>query len=140
MVIDSSAILAILQNEPERHAFNVTIAAADQRSLSAASLVELSIVIGARYSADAQTDLDAFLNTAQIEIISVDRGQAELARLAFTQFGKGRHRAALNFGDCFSYALAKWLDQPLLFKGDDFSHTDLLLANPSTTERLAGGS
>ena len=140
MVIDSSAILAILQNEPERHAFNVTIAAADQRSLSAASLVELSIVIGARYSADAQTDLDAFLNTAQIEIISVDRGQAELARLAFTQFGKGRHRAALNFGDCFSYALAKWLDQPLLFKGDDFSNTDLLLANPSTTERLAGGS
>lgn len=140
MVIDSSAILAILQNEPERHAFNVTIAAADQRSLSAASLVELSIVIGARYGADAQTDLDAFLNTAQIEIISVDRGQAELARLAFTQFGKGRHRAALNFGDCFSYALAKWLDQPLLFKGDDFSHTDLLLANPSTTERLAGGS
>ena len=80
MVIDSSAILAILQNEPERHAFNVAIATADQRSLSAASLVELSIVIGVRYGAEAQTDLDAFLNTAQIEIISVDRGQAELAR------------------------------------------------------------
>jgi ribonuclease VapC len=140
MVIDSSAILAILQNEPERHAFNVTIAAADQRSLSATSLVELSIVIGARYGADAQIDLDAFLNTAQIEIISINRGQAELARLAFTQFGKGRHRAALNFGDCFSYALAIWLDQPLLFKGDDFCHTDLLLATPCTTERLAGGS
>jgi ribonuclease VapC len=140
MVIDSSAIFAILQNEPERHAFNVTIAAADQRSLSAASLVELSIVIGARYGADAQIDLDAFLNTAQIEIISINRGKAELARLAFTQFGKGRHRAALNFGDCFSYALAKWLDQPLLFKGDDFSHTNLLLATPCTTERLAGGS
>lgn len=140
MVIDASAILAILQNEPERHAFNVAIAAADQRSLSAASLVELSMVISARYGADAQTDLDAFLNTAQIEIISVDRGQAELARSAFTQFCKGRHRAALNFGDCFSYALAKWLDQPLLFKGDDFCHTDLLLATPSTTERLAGGS
>ena len=136
MVIDASAILAILQNEPERHAFNVAIAAADQRSLSAASLVELSIVISARYGADAQTDLDAFLNTAQIEIISVDRGQAELARSAFTQFCKGRHRAALNFGDCFSYALAKWLDQPLLFKGDDFCHTDLLLATPSTTERF----
>ncbi len=140
MVIDSSAILAILQNEPERHAFNVAIAAADQRSLSAASLVELSIVIGTRYGADAQIDLDGFLNTAQIEIISVDRGQAELARWAFTQFGKGRHRAALNFGDCFSYALAKWLDQPLLFKGDDFCHTDLLLATPSTTERLQGGT
>lgn len=140
MVIDSSAILAILQNEPERHMFNVAIAAADQRSLSAASLVELSIVIGARYGAGAQADLDHFLNTAQIEIISVDRGQTELARSAFAQFGKGRHRAALNFGDCFSYALAKWLDQPLLFKGDDFCHTDLLLATPCTTERLAGGS
>ena len=139
MVIDSSAILAILQNEPERHAFNVAIAAADQRSLSAASLVELSIVIGARYGADAQNDLDGFLHAAQIEIISVDRGQAELARLAFTQFGKGQHRAALNFGDCFSYALAKWLDQPLLFKGDDFCHTDLVLATPFTTERFPGG-
>jgi ribonuclease VapC len=139
MVIDSSAILAILQNEPERHAFNVAIAAADQRSLSAASLVELCIVIGARYGADAQTDLDAFLNTAQIEIINLDRGQAELARLAFTQFGKWRHRAALNFGDCFSYALAELLDQPLLFKGDDFCHTDLLLAAPLITESFPGG-
>jgi ribonuclease VapC len=140
MVIDSSALLAILQNEPERHAFNVAIAAADQRSLSAASLVELSIVIGARYGAGAQADLDHFLNTAQIEIISVDRGQAEMARSAFAQFGKGRHRAALNFGDCFSYALAKWLNQPLLFKGDDFCHADLLLAAPSTTERLPGSN
>ena len=140
MVIDSSAILAIFQNEPERHAFNVAIAAADQRSLSAASLVELSIVIGARYGPEAQTDLDAFLNTAQIEIISVDRGQAELARSAFAQFGKGRHRAALNFGDCFSYALAKWLNQPLLFKGDDFCHTDLLLAAPSITDHPPGSA
>ena len=132
MVIDSSAVLAILQDEPERHAFNVAIAAADQRSLSAASLVELSIVIGARCGSDGQADLDRFLTTAQIEVIGVDRGQAELARLAFAQFGKGRHRAALNFGDCFSYALAKWLGQPLLFKGDDFSHTDLLLALSSS--------
>jgi ribonuclease VapC len=132
MVIDTSAVLAILQDEPERHAFNMAIAAADQRSLSAASLVELSIVIGARYGSDGQADLDRFLTTAQIEVIGVDRGQAELARLAFAQFGKGRHRAALNFGDCFSYALAKWLGQPLLFKGDDFSHTDLLLALSSS--------
>ena len=132
MVIDTSAVLAILQDEPERHAFNVAIAAADQRSLSAASLVELSIVIGARYGSDGQADLDRFLTTAQIEVIGVDRGQAELARLAFAQFGKGRHLAALNFGDCFSYALAKWLGQPLLFKGDDFSHTDLLLALSSS--------
>ncbi len=101
MVIDSSAILAILQNEPERHAFNVAIAAADQRSLSAASLVELSIVISARYGADAQTDLDAFLNTAQNEIISVDRGQAELARSAFTQFGKGAASCRTEFRRLF---------------------------------------
>jgi ribonuclease VapC len=134
MVIDSSAVLAILQNEPERHAFNEAIASANQRSLSAASLVELSIVIGARYGADGQVDLDLFLNTAEIEIVSVDRGQAELARLAFAQFGKGRHRAALNFGDCFSYTLAKWFDQPLLFKGDDFRHTDLVAVTASPTQ------
>jgi ribonuclease VapC len=111
MVVDSSAVLAILRDEPERHAFNVAIAATDQRSLSAASFVELSIVIGARFGSDGQADLDRLLNTAQIEIIGVDRGQAELARLAFAQFGKGRHRAALNFGDCFSYALALLLDE-----------------------------
>jgi ribonuclease VapC len=125
MVIDSSAILAILQNEPERHSFNQAIAAAQQRSLSAASLVELSIVMEARWGPEGQADLDLFLSTAEIAIISLDRHQAELARVAFQRFGKGRHRAGLNLGDCFSYALAQWLDQPLLFKGDDFSHTDL---------------
>jgi len=128
MVIDSSAVLAILQNEPERHAFNQAIAAAPQRSLSAASLVELSIVMEARWGADGQTDLDLFLSTAEVEIIALDREQAELARAAFSRFGKGRHRAGLNLGDCFSYALALWLDQPLLFKGDDFTHTDLQAA------------
>ena len=125
MVIDSSAILAILQNEPERHSFNQAIAAAQERSLSAASLVELSIVMEARWGAEGQADLDLFLRTAEIAIISLDRHQAELARVAFQRFGKGRHRAGLNLGDCFSYALAQWLDQPLLFKGDDFSQTDL---------------
>lgn len=131
MVIDSSAVLAILQNEAERHAFNEAIAAAEQCSLSAASLVELSIVMEARFGADGQGDLDLFLNTALIEIISLDREQAGLAREAFSRYGKGRHRAGLNFGDCFSYALAKWLDQPLLFKGDDFCHTDLQPACPA---------
>jgi ribonuclease VapC len=125
MVIDSSAVLAILQNEPERRAFIEAIAAAERCSLSAASLVELSIVLEARFGADGQGDLDLFLSTAQINIVSLDRDQAELARAAFVHFGKGRHRAGLNLGDCFSYALARWLDEPLLFKGDDFSHTDL---------------
>lgn len=125
MVIDSSAVLAILQNEPERHAFNEAIAAAEQCSLSSPSLVELSIVMEARFGADGQGDLDLFLTTALIDIISLDREQAELAREAFSRYGKGRHRAGLNFGDCFSYALAKWLAEPLLFKGDDFCHTDI---------------
>jgi ribonuclease VapC len=132
MVIDSSAVLAILQNESERHAFNQAIASAEQCSLSSASLVELSIVMEARFGADGQGNLDLFLNTALIEIISLDREQAELAREAFSRFGKGPHRAGLNFGDCFSYALAKWLDEPLLFKGDDFCHTDLQPACPAS--------
>ena len=129
MVIDPSAILAILLNEPERHLFNEAIAASEECSLSSASLVELSIVIEARFGSDGQEDLDLFLSTAQIKIIGLDREQADLAREAFSRFGKGRHRAGLNLGDCFSYALAKWLDEPLLFKGNDFCHTDLHLAS-----------
>ena len=125
MVIDSSAVLAILQNEPERRAFNQAIAAAETRLLSAASLVELSIVLEARFGPDGQGDLDLFLSTAQIDIVALDRDQAELARTAFSRYGKGRHPAGLNLGDCFSYALAKWAGAPLLFKGDDFCHTDL---------------
>lgn len=132
MVIDPSAVLAILQNEPERRAFNAAIASADHCALSAASLVELSIVIEARYGTDGQGDLDLFLSTAQISIVSLDREQAEIARTAFARYGKGRHRASLNLGDCFSYALAQWLEQPLLFKGDDFCHTDLQPAIPVT--------
>ena len=131
MVIDSSAVLAILQDEPERSAFNALIAAADTRLLSAASLVELSIVLEARFGADGQGDLDLFLSTAEIEIVAVDRDQAELARGAFSRYGKGRHRAGLNFGDCFAYALAKRAGAPLLFKGNDFTHTDLQPACPT---------
>ncbi|MFM7452770.1 MAG: type II toxin-antitoxin system VapC family toxin [Cyanobium sp.] len=131
MVIDSSAVLAILQDEPERSAFNALIAAADTRLLSAASLVELSIVLEARFGADGQGDLDLFLSTAEIEIVAVDRDQAELARGAFSRYGKGRHRAGLNFGDCFAYALAKRAGAPLLFKGNNFTHTDLQQACPT---------
>ena len=136
-MIDTSAVLAILQDEPERTAFNARIAAADTRLLSAASLVELSIVLEARFGADGQGDLDLFLGTAEIEIVAVDRDQAELARRAFSRYGKGRHRAGLNFGDCFSYALAKGAGVPLLFKGNDFSYTDLESAwNPLPAERV----
>lgn len=88
-------------------------------------MFEISIVLEARFGADGHGDLDLFLTTAEIDGVSFDRDQAELARKAIRRFGKGRHRAGLNLGDCFSYALAKSLATPLLHKGEDFIHTDL---------------
>ena len=125
MVLDTSAVLAILQNEPERRSFNEAIEAAESRSLSVASFVESSIVIESRYGADGMRDLDLFFAKAQIQLIAVDVEQAHLARQAFRLFGKGRHAAGLNFGDCFSYALARSLGDTLLFKGADFSKCDI---------------
>lgn len=94
------------------------------------SLVELSIVLEARFGPHGPGDLDVFLSTAGIQNVAVDRGQAELARSAFSRYGKGRHRAGLSVGDCFAYDLAKDFSAPLLFKGNDFSHTDLMPAGP----------
>jgi ribonuclease VapC len=125
MVIDTSAILAILQREPERRSFVEAIESADSTRMSVASFVETSIVIESRYGAEGLRDLDRFLSRASIELIPVDREQGQLARSAFSSFGKGRHRAALNYGDCFSYAAAIGLGEPLLCKGDDFIHTDV---------------
>jgi len=125
MVLDTSAVLAILQDEPERRAFNEAIEAADSRSLSVASLVEASIVIEARYGAEGVRHLDQFLDRADVAVVAVDVGQAKTARQAFSRFGKGRHAAGLNFGDCFSYALAHALGEPLLYKGEDFALTDV---------------
>jgi ribonuclease VapC len=125
MVIDTSAVLAILQNEPERRAFNAAIEAADARSLSAASFVETSIIVESRYGAEGVRDLDLFITKAQIELVAVDTEQAHLARQAFRLFGKGRHSAGLNFGDCFSYALARFLADALLYKGADFARCDV---------------
>jgi ribonuclease VapC len=125
MVLDTSALLAILQDEPERRAFNEALENADARLLSVATFVEVSIVIDARYGAEGVRDLDLFIERAGIELIEVSPSQGRLARRAFARFGKGRHPAGLNFGDCFAYALAVERDEPLLFKGDDFSHTDV---------------
>lgn len=125
MVLDTSALLAILQDEPERRAFNEAIECADAVRMSVASLVEASIVIEVRYGAEGLRDLDRFVDRAAIELAPVDVEQAREARLAFSRFGKGRHPAGLNFGDCFAYALARVLGEPLLFKGDDFSQTDI---------------
>jgi ribonuclease VapC len=127
MVIDTSALLAILQDEPERRAFNEAIAAAETRLLSAASFVETSIVIESRYAAEGVRDLDALIAKAAIVLVPVDADQARIARTAFSQFGKGRHPAGLNYGDCFSYALAKALGEPLLCKGGDFAQTDIAI-------------
>jgi ribonuclease VapC len=124
MVIDTSALLAILADEPERQAFIDAIDAADTRLLSTATFVETSIVIESRHGADGIRDLDLFIDRAGIELSPVDGEQAREARRAFSRFGKGRHAAGLNYGDCFSYALAMTAGEPLLFKGTDFSRTD----------------
>jgi ribonuclease VapC len=125
MVLDTSAVVAVLQNEPQRRKFNEAIEAADTRSVSTASLVECSMILESRYGADAVRDLDLFIAKAQVSLVPVDEEQANFARRAFRKFGKGRHPAGLNFGDCFSYALSRSLDLPLLFKGNDFSQTDV---------------
>lgn len=125
MVLDTSAVLAILQDEPERRKFNEAIEQADSRSLSTASFVECSMIVESRYGADGVRDLDLFIAKAQISRVPVNEEQADLARRAFRKYGKGRHPAGLNFGDCFSYALANALEESLLFKGNDFPQTDV---------------
>jgi ribonuclease VapC len=125
MVLDTSALLAILQDEPERRAFNEAIKAAGSRLLSVASYVETSMVIESRHGAEGLRDLDLVVDRAQIELVAVDVEQGRAACRAFSRFGKGRHPAGLNFGDCFAYALASTRAEPLLFKGDDFSATDV---------------
>jgi ribonuclease VapC len=127
MVFDTSALLAILFDEPERRAFTEAIEATEVRLLSAASFVETSMILESRHGAEGVRALDRLLAAANVEIIAVDLPQAHAAREAFRQFGKGRHPAGLNFGDCFSYALAKGRSEPLLFKGGGFSQTDILL-------------
>ena len=125
MVIDTSALVAIFGNEQERRAFVEAIEAAESRLISAATFVEISIVLEARHGADGLRDLDLFLERGSIDIVAVDEHQAREARQAFVRFGKGRHPAGLNFGDCFPYALAVASGEPLLFKGDDFTKTDV---------------
>ena len=125
MVIDTSALVAILLDEPERRSYNESIEAADSRLMSVATFVEASIVLEARYGAEGLSALDRFIERAEIELAPVDLEQARVAREAFSRFGRRRHAAALNFGDCFSYALARVLGEPLLFKGGDFSRTDI---------------
>jgi ribonuclease VapC len=132
MVVDTSALLAILQDEPERRSFNEALEAADARLISVVTLVETSILIESRYGAEGLRDLDLLLERAGIELVPVDFEQARAARAAWSRFGKGRHPAGPNFGDCFSYALARVLGEPLLYKGDDFSRTDVSAVSTSS--------
>ena len=125
MVIDTSALVAILLDEPERRAFIDAIEAADVRLMSVASFVEVSIVIEARFGAEGARDLDHFISRAGITLVSVEPAQGVMARDAWRRFGKGRHPAALNSGDCFAYALAQASGEALLFKGGDFALTDV---------------
>ena len=125
MVIDTSAVLAILFEEPESPTIRQAIEDDPIRLMSSGSFLETSIVIEARFGEHGGRELDLLLHTAQIEVVSVDRDQAEVAREGYRRYGKGRHPAGLNFGDCFAYALAKTSGEPLLFKGSDFSQTDV---------------
>ena len=138
MVIDSSAIVAILLNEADAADIAQAIESNSQRLLSAANLLEASIVIENRKGEAGGRELDLLIYRAAIEIVAVDQEQAQLARIAWQRFGKGRHPAGLNYGDCFAYALARTRQLPLLFQGDDFSRTDIdivpLLSAPTRPE------
>jgi ribonuclease VapC len=128
VVIDTSALVAVLFDEPERADFIDRIAADGRRLISAAILVEAGILVEARRGESAGRDLDLFLHRMRTICVAVDERQAAVARAAWRRFGKGRHPAALNYGDCFSYALARISGEPLLFKGADFSQTDVVCA------------
>jgi ribonuclease VapC len=129
MIIDTSAIVAILRQEPEARRFAEAIEAAPVRRISATTYVEIGAVIDGARDPVASRLVDEVLATAGIIIEPVTAAQARIAREAYRDFGKGSgHAAGLNFGDCFAYALAKATGEPLLFKGDDFSHTDVTTA------------
>jgi ribonuclease VapC len=125
MVIDTSALIAILLGEPDAKVFSEAIANAPKKLVSAFSALETSIVIESKKGEPGGRELDLLLHKARIEIVPINEEQFELARQAWRDFGKGRHPAGLNIGDCCSYALSKYSGEPLLFKGDDFSKTDV---------------
>jgi ribonuclease VapC len=128
MVVDTAALVAVLLGEPERDAFIDALVEAHDPLISAATLLEASIVMEAKTGADGVDDLDALLAAIAIRPVAVDAAQAFIAREAFTRFGKGRSPAGLNYGDCFSYALAQATGRPLLFKGSDLGRTDVMPA------------
>ena len=133
MIIDSSALIAILNNEPEAQVFSQAVEEAEYVRLSACTLVEASIAVDRFRNPKLGARLEEIIETASMMIEPVTESQARIARQAYRDYGKGSgHPAKLNFGDCFSYALAREKREPLLFKGDDFGHTDLRSALTET--------
>lgn len=129
MIVDSSAIVAMLKGEPEAASFVAALLRSDETVISAANYLEAGIVIDGQRDAAISARLDRLLARSSIEVVAVTPSQARLARQAYRDFGKGSgHPAKLNFGDCFTYALAVERGEPLLFKGDDFTHTGIARA------------
>ena len=128
MIIDSSALLAALYPEPDAALFEQAIATASSSRMSVANALEASMVVEGRGGVVAGDELDAILEAADIKLAPVTAEHFVAARRAWRRFGKGNHPAALNFGDCFAYALAEATGEPLLFKGDDFAQTDITSA------------
>ena len=139
MIIDTSVVVAIVHREPDAQAFAVAMASAPIRRLSAASYVELAAVVDGRRNPVTTGALDGLLRVFDIEVVPFTVEQARIARIAYQQFGRGSgHPARLNMGDCFAYALARDLGEPLLFKGGDFALTDIeLVVEPVRSKRLS---
>lgn len=125
MIVDTSALVAVITGEPDAEAYLTTMTRAESLAVSAATLTEALIVVEARQGREAATDLVALLAELEAEVVNLDETQAEAAASAWRRFGKGRHPASLNFGDTVSYALATVRGEPLLFKGRDFAATDI---------------
>ncbi len=128
MIVDTSAVIAILRDEPDAAAFARAMESQPSCRMSAVSYVEAGVVTDANRNPILSRRLDSLLHDLRIQLMTVTVSQAEIARQAYRDFG-GRHKAGLNLGDCFAYALAKEMNEPLLFKGDDFRHTDVEIAD-----------
>lgn len=128
MILDTSAVIAVLQSEELAPRLVTALERAAVRRISAANLVEAGIILQARYGDHGERELDLFVQRAHVEIVPVTEEHAEYARSAYRRFGRRRHAAGLNFGDCFAYALSRALDEPLLFIGEDFARTDVRVA------------
>ena len=125
MIVDTSALVAVLFDEPDSERYATAMAQAARCRMSAANFLEAALVVEGRAGISGAQELDIFIETAEIEIVPVSVEQARVARRAWREFGKGNHPAGLNFGDCFAYALAKIAGEPILYKGDDFTLTDV---------------